>query len=156
MPTDQIDVSLGGQMIVSKICFRNNGCSSVVVKVKTVDDGWKFAKRFKFSLLKKNAHLFHTIVSQRRFSFSFSFQEFSSPVNALSIRFLTRSFHLSETANVSNIKIYRKLAIPKTSLIDLFEMRSEIDLVKNWKSIEKLFACKQVYSKAIEDGQTLK
>ena len=65
MPTDQIDVSLGGQMIVSRICFRNNGCSSVVVKVKTVDDGWKFAKRFKFSLLKKNAHLFHTIVSSK-------------------------------------------------------------------------------------------
>ena len=84
------------------------------------------------------------------------FQEFSSPVNALSIRFLTRSFHLSETANLSNIKIYRKLAIPKTSLIDLFEMRSEIDLAKNWKSIEKLFACKQVYNKAIEDGETLK
>ena len=64
LPTDQTDVSLGGQMIVSKLSFRNNGCSSIVIKIKTTDDGWKIVKKFKFSILKKNSHLFHTIVSR--------------------------------------------------------------------------------------------
>ena len=63
LPTDQTDVSLGGQMIVSKLSFRNNGCSSIVIKIKTTDDGWKIVKKFKFSVLKKNSHLYHTIVS---------------------------------------------------------------------------------------------
>ena len=83
-------------------------------------------------------------------------KEFANPVNALSIRFLTRSFHFSDSATVSNIRVYRQLAIPKTSLIDLFEMKSEADLALNWKSIERLFGCKQLYMKAIDEGHTIK
>ena len=77
------------------------------------------------------------------------------PINALALRFLTRSFHLGELATVSNIKVYRQLAIPKTSLIDLFEMKSERDLAINWKSIERLFGCKQLYLKAIDAGHSI-
>ena len=61
--SEQIDVSLGGVMSISKLEFLNASSSLIIVKIKTEKLGWKIARRFKFSKSAKNYNLKSILVS---------------------------------------------------------------------------------------------
>ena len=64
--SEQIDVSLGGVMSISKVEFLNASSSLIIVKIKTEKFGWKIARRFKFSKSAKNYNLKSILVSRRK------------------------------------------------------------------------------------------
>ena len=59
---DQLDVSFGGLMKISKITFLNNGCSFIKIQIKT-DSGWKLAKKYSFTKKGMNFNSKQIIVS---------------------------------------------------------------------------------------------
>ena len=59
---NQLDLSFGGLMKISKITFLNNRCSSVSITIKT-DSGWKLATQYSFTKAGMAFNLKQIIVS---------------------------------------------------------------------------------------------
>ena len=59
---NQMDLSFGGLMKISKITFLNNRCSTVNITIKT-DSGWKLAKKYSFTKTGMAFNLKQIIVS---------------------------------------------------------------------------------------------
>ena len=63
------------------------------------------------------------------------------------VRIISNGFDLDKKGFVSNIKIYRLVSFPKNSLIDLVNINNNINLIQNWKIIQKLMSLEPVHYK---------
>ena len=140
LSSDQIDISLGGSMSISKITFLNNSCSSISVRLKTTESGWKLAKKYIFSRKGMAFNLKQIIVSSPYCQphLIVYLQEFNTPVSATMVRFISRGFDSDSIGSLANIMVYRSVPLPKNPLIDLVHLNNDIHLTENWKIIEKL------------------
>ena len=63
------------------------------------------------------------------------------------VRIISGGFDFDKKSFVSNIMIYRCVIIPKNSLIDLVNINNNINLIQNWKIIQKLMLLEPLHYK---------